>query len=70
MKWLFSFLVFALLSQIALFFYSRKLKKELKNNVIDRYNLKTPKDAWNALADPSINEEDKEKIRKYYNGKE
>jgi len=70
MKWLFSFLVFALLSQIALFFYGRKQKKELKNNVIDRYNLKTPKDAWSALADPSINEEDKKKIRKYYNGKE
>jgi len=70
MTWLFIILTLALITQIALFFYSKKIKKELRNNVIERYNLKTPKDAWEALADPSINEKDKEEIKKYYHGQE
>ena len=70
MKWLFIVLTLVLLSQVVLFLYSRKLKKELKDNVIEKYKLKTPKDAWDALANPDIPEEDKKEIQKYYEGKE
>jgi hypothetical protein len=70
MNWLFIILTLVLLSQVVLYIYSRKLKKDLKNNVVEKYNLKTPKDAWNALADPEIPEEDKVEIRKYYHGEE
>lgn len=70
MKWLLIILTLVLLSQVVLYFYSRKLKKDLKNNVMEKYSLKTPKDAWNALADPEVPEEDKVEIRKYYNGEE
>jgi hypothetical protein len=70
MSWLFIILTLVLLSQVVLYIYSRKLKKDLKNNVVEKYNLKTPKDAWNALADPEIPEEDKVEIRKYYHGEE
>ena len=70
MNWLFIILTLVLLSQVILYVYSRKLKKELKNNVVEKYNLETPKDAWNALADQEIPEEDKAEIRKYYNGEE
>ena len=70
MKWLFIVLTLVLLSQVVLFLYSRKLKKELKDNVIEKYKLKTPKDAWDTLANPDIPEEDKKEIQKYYEGKE
>lgn len=70
MNWIFIILTLVLLSQVVLYIYSRKLKKDLKNNVVEKYNLKTPKDAWNALADPEIPEEDKVEIRKYYHGEE
>ena len=70
MKWLFILLILVLISQVALYLYSRKLKKDLKDNVVEKYNLKTPKDAWDALADPDIPDDDKGEIRKYYNGEE
>ena len=70
MNWLFIILTIVLLSQVILYVYSRKLKRELKNNVMEKYNLKTPKDAWNALADQETPKEDKAEIRKYYNGEE
>ena len=70
MKWLAIFLVIILLGQVILFFYSRRLKKEMKNSVIEKYNLKTPKDAWQALADPNIPEEDRREIKRLYEGNE
>jgi len=70
MKWLFILLILVLLSQVVLYIYSRKLKKDLKDNVVEKYNLKTPKDAWDALANPDIPDKDKTEIRKYYNGEE
>ncbi|MEN8248481.1 MAG: hypothetical protein ABFS32_06080 [Bacteroidota bacterium] len=70
MKWLLIFLVLIALLQVVLFFYTRKIKKELKNNVIEKYNLHTPKDAWEALANPDISEADKIEIRKLYEAKE
>ena len=70
MIWLIIVLVLALGSQVALFLYSRKVKKKLKEGVVARYNLKTPKDAWDALASQEVPEEDKEEIRKLYEGED
>ena len=70
MKWLAIFLVIILLGQVILFFYSRRLKKEMKNSVIEKYNLKTPKDAWQAMADPDIPDEDRREIKRLYEGNE
>lgn len=70
MIWIVIVLVLALGSQIGLFIYSRKIKKKIKASVVSKYNLKTPKDAWNALASQDIPEEDKVEIRKLYEGRE
>jgi len=70
MKWLAILLILVLLGQIVLFFYGRKIRKQTKNSVIERYNLKTPRDAWQAMADPNIPEEDRAEIRKLYEGDE
>lgn len=70
MKWLGFLLVFVLLGQIALFIYGRRVRKAMKNSVVEKYNLKTPKDAWDALADPDLPEDDRKEIKKLYEGKE
>lgn len=70
MMWFAIILILALLTQIGLFFYSRKIKKGLKDGVIEKYKLRTPKDAWDALANPEIPDEDKEEIKKLYEGEE
>ena len=70
MKWLAVLLIIVLLGQVILFFYGRRVRKQLKNSVVEKYNLKTPKDAWQALADPEIPEEDKAAIKKLYEGHE
>jgi hypothetical protein len=66
--WFAIILILALLSQVGLFLYSRKVKKGLKQGVIERYNLRTPKDAWQALANPEIPDEDKKEIKRLYEG--
>ena len=68
MKWLAVLLVIVLLGQIILFFYSRRVRKQMKNSVIDKYGLKTPKDAWQAMANPEIPEADRREIKKLYEG--
>lgn len=70
MKWLVLILILIVLLQILFFFYTRKIKKELKNNVVEKYNLRTPKDAWESLGDPDIPEEDKKEIKRLYEAKE
>jgi len=37
-----------------------------KNNVLMKYDINTPKDAWECLNNPNIPESDKEKIQEYY----
>jgi len=69
MKWLIVLLALALVLQIVLFLYARKLKKKQKESVIEKYNLRTPKDAWDAMANPQLPDEDKEEIKKLYEGK-
>ena len=68
--WLVLVLVLALGLQVGLFLYTRKVKKGLKKSVIEKYELRTPKDAWDALANPDIPDDDKEKIKKLYEGEE
>lgn len=70
MKWLVILLVLILIGQVFLFFYGRRVRKEMKNSVIEKYGLKTPKDAWDAMADPETPEEDREKIRQLYEGRD
>lgn len=70
MKWLVALLVFVLLVQVIMFIYSRRVRKNMKNPVIDKYNLKSPKDAWRALANPDIPEEDRNEIKRLYEGDE
>ncbi len=70
MKSLGILLVFVLVLQVVLFIYGRKYRKKIKDSVVERYNLKSRGDAWRALADPNIPEEDKNEIRKLYEGEE
>lgn len=70
MKWLAILLVVILLGQVVLFIYSRRVRKEMKNSVIEKYGLKSPKDAWDAMADPNTPDEDREKIRQLYEGRD
>lgn len=70
MKWLAVLLVIILLGQVVLFIYGRRVRRSMKNSVIEKYNLKTPKDAWQAMADPDIPEKDRNEIKKLYEGHE
>ena len=70
MMWFIIILILALLSQVGLFLYSRKIKKRLKQGVIEKYQLRTPKDAWDALANSEIPDEDKKEIKRLYEGEE
>ena len=68
--WFIIILILALLSQVGLLLYSRKIKKRLKQGVIEKYQLLTPKDAWDALANSEIPDEDKKEIKRLYEGEE
>lgn len=58
-----------LLLQVGLFILSRRVRKKQKeNDVIEKYNIKSAKDAWNLIGDHSIPEEDRKKIEKLYHG--
>jgi hypothetical protein len=70
MIWFAIILIIALLLQIGLFLYSRKVKKGIKESVIEKYHLRTPKDAWDAMANPEIPDEDKKEIKRLYEGEE
>ncbi len=67
-----TFLIFAvaiLLLQVVLFFVIRKKKREdKKNSIIEKYNIKSPADAFRLIQDTSIPEEDRQKIETLYKG--
>lgn len=69
-----TFLIFAVLvlvMQVVMFFVIRKKKKaEKQNSVIERYNIKSPSDAFRLLQDNSIPDEDRAKIELLYKGEE
>ena len=53
--------------QIVIFIMARRIRKrEKENNVLLKYSINSRQRAWQLLADPSIPEEDKEKIKEYY----
>ena len=60
----------ALLVQLGLFFLIRAKKKQFKNSVIGKYNIKSAGDAWRLMNDPSIPESDRSEIEKFYKGEE
>jgi hypothetical protein len=68
MKWLAILLIIVLFGQVVLFIYSRRLRKKMKSTVIEKYNLKSPKDAWQAMANPDIPEADRNEIKRLYEG--
>ncbi len=71
MKFLIFLVVAVLLFQIGLFFLIRyRKKKEKESSVIEKYNIRTAKDAWDLLSDPDLPEDDREKIQKLYQGEE
>ena len=55
--------------QVDIFIMARRIRKrEKENNVLLKYNINSRQRAWQLLADPDIPEEDKEKIKEYYEG--
>lgn len=67
MRYLIIFVSVVLAFQIGLMFLIRwKKKKDKQENVLLKYNINTPADAWKCLNDPKIPDEDKEKIQEYY----
>lgn len=67
MKYLIIFVSIVLVFQIAMMFVIRwKKKYDKQHNVLLKYNINTPKDAWECLNDPKIPDEDKVQIQKYY----
>ncbi|HEX9649976.1 MAG TPA: hypothetical protein VGA21_05405 [Cyclobacteriaceae bacterium] len=67
MTYLIIFVSVVLALQIGMMFLIRwKKKKDKKENVLLRYNINTPGDAWKCLNDPNVSDEDKLKIQEYY----
>ena len=70
MNILIGIVILALLLQIGLFFLIRSKKKELKSGVIERYNIKSPADAWRLINDLTIPEADRQEIERLYKGEQ
>ena len=69
-----TFLIFAflvLVLQVVMFFMIRKKRRQEKeNSVMERYDIKTPADAFRLLQDNSIPDEDRAKIEQLYKGED
>ena len=64
-----AFVVVVLLFQIILFFVIRTRNKRMKKeDVIEKYGIKSPGDAFELMNNPEIPEEDRIKIEKIYRG--
>jgi len=71
MNWLIALVSIALALQIALFIMGRRIRrKEKENSIIEKYDIRTRQRAWQLLGDTSIPDEDRDKIRELYEGKE
>ena len=69
MNYLIVFISIVLVLQIALMFMIRYKKRyDRKHNVLLKYDINSPKDAWECLNDPNIPDEDKARIQEYYTG--
>ena len=43
-------------------------KKPKLNTMVEKYNIKSRRDAWNLINNPQIPKDDREKIAEYYKG--
>ena len=69
MNLIIAFVAVVLLFQIALFFVIRARKKKMKKeDVIEKYGIKSPGEAFELMNNPEIPEEDRIKIEKIYRG--
>jgi len=69
MNGLIIFVAFVLVLQVVLFFVIRaKRKKEKRESMIEKYNIKSSSDAFRLIQDPDIPEEDRQKIETLYKG--
>ena len=67
MTWIYVLLTVVVIVQISLFALGRKIrKKERENNVLLKYDINSRQKAWQLMADQSIPEEDREKIKEMY----
>ena len=71
MTWIYVLLTVVVLVQISLFVLGRRIrKKEKENNVLLKYDINSRQKAWQLMADQSIPEEDREKIKEIYEGED
>ena len=70
MTFLIILVALALLLQVGLFFLIRAKKKQMKEGVIGKYDIKNSADAWRLINDQSIPEKDRLEIEKLYRGEE
>ncbi len=69
--WLYAIVGFVLVLQVGLFVLGRRMrKKERENDVLLKYNIKTRQEAWKAMANTEIPEEDRERIKAIYDNTE
>ncbi|MEO9872511.1 hypothetical protein [Ekhidna sp.] len=67
MNWIYILISIVIIVQIAIFIMGRRIRKrEKENNVLFKYDINSRQRAWQLLADPSIPDEDKEKIKAIY----
>lgn len=71
MHWIYILLAIVAIIQIAIFIMARRIRKrEKENNVLLKYKINSRQRAWQLLADPDIPDEDKKKIKEYYDQEE
>ncbi len=71
MTWVYVLVGAVMVLQVILFFMGRRLRKrEKETNVLLKYDIDSRQRAWQLMADPSIPEEDRQKIKKLYDGEE
>ncbi|NQZ76986.1 MAG: hypothetical protein HRT61_12925 [Ekhidna sp.] len=67
MIWLYILIAGVIGLQVYLFILGRRIrKKEKENNVLFKYDINSRQRAWQLLADPTVPDEDKKKIRELY----
>lgn len=71
MNWLYILIGVVFVFQIVIFVWGRRIRKrEKENNVLVKYNINTRQKAWQLLADQSVPDEDKVKIREVYDSED
>lgn len=69
MTWMICFLVLALVFQLVLFFVIRKKKRAMKEkDILSRYDINSRADLFRWLANPELDEQDRELLQALYDG--